>query len=211
MQVVSTNVGKVKVINYQGKLVKTGIYKYPVTKGIYLEAVDVKGDAVVDRCLHGGIDKACYLYSYDVYDYWKKLHPDLDWDYGMFGENLTVKGLDEKQIHIGAQYKIGEAIIEVSQPRQPCFKFGIRMGTQTILKQFVNTTYSGFYIRVLQRGFVKSGDLLECVKPEQNAPTIADAFYCLYQPQIKRLMLNELLHCETLADSCKQDIERRLG
>ena len=210
MKVIATNIGKKRELNYKGMKISTGIYKYPLKEGIYLEANDVKGDAVVDRESHGGIDKACYLYSYDVYDYWKKLHPNLKWDFGMFGENLTIAGLDETKIHIGAQYKIGEAIIEVSQPRQPCMKFGIRMETQTILKQFINTTYSGVYVRVLQNGLVKAGDSLELINAQPNAPTIADAFYCLYQPELKRSMLDKLFNCNALAESCKRDIKSRL-
>ena len=211
MRVVATNIGEKKEINYKGMRVVTGIYKYPVKEGVYLEAHDVKGDVVVDRESHGGIDKACYLYSYDVYEYWKALHPDLDWDFGMFGENLTIAGLDETKVHVGAQYRIGEAIIEVSQPRQPCMKFGIRMGTQSILKQFINTTYSGVYVRVLKAGKVQSDDVLELIKPQPEAPTIADAFYCLYQPELKRSMLDSLFNCEALAASCKQGIAARLG
>lgn len=210
MRVIATNVGEKRELNYKGTKITTGIYKYPVLEGIYLEANDVKGDVVVDRESHGGIDKACYLYSFDVYGYWKELHPNLKWDFGMFGENLTIEGLNETEIQIGAQYKIGEAIIEVSQPRQPCMKFGIRMETQTILKQFINTTYSGVYVRVLQNGLVKAGDRLELIKAQPNAPTIADAFFCLYQPELKRSTLDKLFNCDALADSCKEVIASRL-
>jgi len=210
MKVVATNIGKAQEIDYKGMKITTGIYKFPVKEGIYLEATDVKGDDVVDRESHGGIDKACYLYSYDVYNYWKELHPNLEWDFGMFGENLTVEGLDETQLHIGAQYRVGGAIVEVSQPRQPCLKFGIRMKTQKILRQFINTTYSGTYVRVLQSGLVKAGDTLELIKQAEQEPTVADAFYCLYQPEIRRSMINRLFNCEALADSCKEGIKARL-
>ncbi len=210
MKVVATNIGKVTEIDYKGKNVKTGIYKYPVQQGVFLEATDVKGDTVVDRVDHGGVDKACYLYNADVYGYWKELHPNLEWDYGMFGENITVEGLDETIIHIGAQYKIGGAIVEVSQPREPCFKFGIRMETQHIIKQFINTTYSGVYVRVLQSGLVKAGDSLELIDAQTQAPTIADAFYYLYQSDLKPAMMDKLLNCDTLAESCKKRLRTRL-
>jgi len=210
MKVIATNKGKAREIIYKGREVQTGIYKHPVSQGIFLGTTDVKGDEVVDRRFHGGIDKACYLYSYDAYEYWKKLYPNLDWDYGMFGENITILGLDETQIHIGSQYKIGEAIIEVSQPRQPCYKLGIRMGTQAILKQFINTTYSGVYVRVLQAGLVRPNDMVEIIKLQPEQPTIADAFYCLYQPEIKRSMIDRLFLCNALADSCKSGISQRL-
>ncbi len=208
MKVVSTNIGKAKEIAYLGKKIKTGIYKYPVSEGVLLEESDVKGDDVVDRIDHAGIDKACYLYSADVYNYWKEYYPNLDWNYGMFGENLTIEGLDETNILIGTQYKIGGAIIEVSQPRQPCFKFGIRMETQRIIKQFINTTYSGFYVRVLQNGKVQPGDCLETIKELKDVPTIAEAFAYLYQSNVEQSTISKLLNCNTLAKSYKKDLKR---
>ena len=171
---------------------------------------DVKNDNVVDRRFHGGVDKACYLYGLESYSFWKEQYPDLEWGYGMFGENLTILGLDERLLKIGEQYKIGEAIIEIAQPRQPCFKLGIRFNSQTILKKFINTTYSGVYVRVLKNGLVKSNDIMERIFEKPENPTIADAFYCLYQKELKRTQLDKVLNCKELAESCKIDIQRRL-
>lgn len=210
MKVIATNIGQAKEVNYRGKKITTGIFKYPVENGIYLEQTDVKEDCVVDRRFHGGEDKACYMYSYEAYEYWKNKYSNLEWNYGMFGENITVSGLDETQTHIGAQYTIGEAIVEVSQPRQPCFKLGIRMGTQAILKQFINTTYSGVYVRVIKNGWVRPNDTLKLYKPASLAPTIAEAFYCLYQPELIQEMFEKVLACKALAPSCKADILKRL-
>ena len=128
----------------------------------------------------------------------------------MFGENLTILGLDERLLKIGEQYKIGEAIIEIAQPRQPCFKLGIRFNSQTVLKKFINTTYSGVYVRVLKNGLVKSNDIMERIFEKPENPTIADAFYCLYQKELKRTQLDKVLNCKELAESCKIDIQRRL-
>ena len=211
MKIIATNIGEKKEVQYRGKTVVTGIYKYPVAEGIYLESTDVKNDTVVDRKYHGGVDKACYLYSLEAYSYFKNLFPDADWSYGMFGENLTVLGLDERLIKVGAKYQIGEAIIEVSEPRQPCFKQGIRMGTQAVLKPFINSTHSGVYVRVLQNGHVNPEDELQLIEDKQDNPTIAEAFYCLYQPELKRSLIEKVLNCKELAESCKNDIQRRLG
>jgi len=101
MKIISTNIAKKKTITWRGKQEQTGIYKYPVNEAIFLGAQDVKGDDVVDRKYHGGIDRACYLYAQDHYSYWKEKHPNLDWDYGMFGENITVQGFDEHSVLIG--------------------------------------------------------------------------------------------------------------
>lgn len=210
MKVITTNIAKIKEISYRGKKVKTGIYKYPVNEGVYLDQEDVKDDHVVDRRYHGGVDKACYLYPAEHYPFWKTQYPDLEWSYGMFGENITILGLDERLIRVGDQYQIGEAIVEIAQPRQPCFKLGIRFGSQTIIKKFINTTYSGIYIRVLKNGWVRPEDTMELIFEKPENATIAEAFYCLYQSELKKSLLDKVLNTDELAESCKNDIKRRL-
>ncbi len=210
MKVIATNIGSRKKITYRGREVVTGIYKYPTDKGIFLGEEDVENDHVVDRRFHGGIDKACYLYSVEAYAFWKPLYPNLDWDYGMFGENLSVLGLNEKLLKIGDQYKIGGAVVEIAQPRQPCFKLGIRMGTQAILKQFINTYYSGVYVRVIKCGTVKKGDVFELVKEAVGNPSIYDVFYSLYQEKIYKSTIDMILNCDAVPESAKKDIKRRL-
>ncbi|AUC75641.1 MOSC domain-containing protein [Olleya sp. Bg11-27] len=183
MQIVSTNIAKPTTIEWNGKKQTTGMYKNPTDAGIYLEKEDVKGDEVSDRKHHGGIFKACYLFSEDHYDYWKNLYPNIAFNYGVFGENLTVKGLDETKIRVGDIYKIGTALVQVTQPREPCFKLGIRFGTQTILKQFINHARPGTYIRILEEGFVKPGDHMLLVQAATNSLTTAQLFTLLFSKQ----------------------------
>jgi MOSC domain-containing protein YiiM len=176
MKVVSVNLGEKKIINYKGKIVETGIFKYPVQKAIFLGEEDVVNDAVIDRRYHGGIDQAVYAYSENHYDYWKNLYPDLDWKYGLFGENLTITNLEETEIQVGNHYKLGETIIEVTKPREPCMKLGLRFGTQKVLKQFWNSTKSGIYFKVIKTGNVKVGDEMVLIKKTVNTPTIAEVY-----------------------------------
>lgn len=176
MIVKSVNIGEKKTIEYKGKIVETGIFKLPVKNAIFLGEEDVVGDAVIDRKYHGGIDQAVYGYSENHYEYWKKLYPNLDWQYGMFGENLTISNLEETEIHIGNTYQLGEVILEVTKPREPCFKLGLRFGTQAILKQFWNATKSGIYFKVLKTGKVNVGDTLILVKKNENSATIAEVY-----------------------------------
>jgi len=176
MKVVSVNLGEKKIINYKGKIVETGIFKYPVQKTIFLGEEDVVNDAVIDRRYHGGIEKAVYGYSENHYDYWKNLYPDLDWQYGMFGENLTISNLEETEIQVGNQYKLGETIIEVTKPREPCYKLGLRFGTQQVLKQFWNSTKSGIYFKVVKTGNIVIGDEMVLIKKAINTPTIAEVY-----------------------------------
>lgn len=176
MKLISTNIGERKTVLWNDKKVETGIFKFSVDKPIFLGSEDVRDDNVIDRRFHGGINKAVYGYSYKHYDYFKKLHPDLDWQYGMFGENLTFSELDEEEITVGSVYEIGECIIQVTEPRQPCFKLGIRFESTEIISQFWNSTKSGVYFKVLHEGFVRSGDELLLLKKLNSTPTIAEVY-----------------------------------
>ena len=183
MKIIATNIAKPTTIVWNGKTQTTGIYKYPTKEGIYLNKEEVKGDEVSDRKHHGGIFKACYIFSEDHYAYWQNLYPNLDFNYGIFGENLTVKGLDETKISVGDIYKIGTALVQVTQPREPCFKLGIRFGTQAILKQFIKHARPGTYVRVLEEGLIKPGDKMILVQAATNRLTTTQLFTLLFAKQ----------------------------
>ncbi|MBL4653422.1 MAG: MOSC domain-containing protein [Flavobacteriales bacterium] len=210
MKVVSTNIAEARTVLKNGKEVKTGIYKMPAKEGIYLGKTDVKDDAVVDRKFHGGEDKACYLYSADHYPFWKEQYPDLDWHLGMFGENLTIDGLDESKIRIGATFEIGEAIIQVSEPRRPCSILGIRLNDVGLVKKFMNEPYPGIYVRVLKEGVVKSGDDLKHTNPSYGNLTIK-AVYSIFSENKRNTNLMIEALCEPyLSKDCKNSIRKRL-
>lgn len=126
MKIISTNIGNPTVILWNCKEEKTGIFKYPVNEAVCLRKNDIAKDTIIDRVHHGGSNKACYLFAADNYPYWKEIYPKLEWNWGMFGENLTVEGLNESLVRIGDIYKIGSAIVQISQPREPCYKLGVR-------------------------------------------------------------------------------------
>ncbi|WP_339662036.1 MOSC domain-containing protein [uncultured Polaribacter sp.] len=174
MKIVSTNIGERKEVVYKELKVTTGIFKFPVNEPVFLDTKEVKGDAICDRENHGGIDQAIYGYSLKHYEYWKPLYPKLKWSLGMFGENLTIDDIDERNIHVGDTFKVGETILEATLQRSPCYKLGIRFNDMKIVKQFWNTTFCGVYFKVLQTGFVKTGDIFEQLKSCPENPTIAD-------------------------------------
>lgn len=178
MQIISTNLGKPTEISWNGKLITTGIYKSPLDTPLLLETENVSGDTIGDPKVHGGIYKACYLFSAEQYPYWKEKYPHLEWNWGMFGENLTVKGLDESQIRVGNIYRLGTALVQITQPREPCFKLGLKFGTQEILKQFIDHGWPGTYVRILEVGKVSSGDTMDLVE-ESNNPLTTQQFYRL--------------------------------
>ena len=171
MKIIATSIAKPTTVVWRGREVQTGIYKEPVAGPIFLGKEDVAHDAVIDRKHHGGEFKACYLFGADYYPFWKEKYPELDWDWGMFGENLTVEGLDENQLYIGDIYKMGTAVVQVTEPRQPCFKLGIRFGDQNILKEFIDFGHPGTYVRILTEGEVTTGDTLELVEKAENSLT----------------------------------------
>ncbi|WP_298236885.1 MOSC domain-containing protein [uncultured Algibacter sp.] len=198
MKIISTNIANPTSIIWNGKELTTGIYKNPVNHPIFLGNQGVQNDEISDKKVHGGEFKACYLFSENQYDYWKNLYPNLDWKYGMFGENLTISGLNEKDIHISDIYKIGAALVQITQPREPCFKFGLKFGTQLALKQFIDRGFPGTYIRVLEEGYVKTGDSVELIEKAKDSISTWELFNLLFikdknQEHIKLIMNNNAL------------------
>ena len=210
MKVVSTNIGEPKTIVWHGQEVQTGIYKEAVSWPILLGNEDVETDRVIDRKHHGGKDKACYLYSADHYKYWAKFYPELDMPPGMFGENLTVEGLHEAKINIGDTFRIGGALVQATQPRQPCYKLGIRFGTQKMVKQFIDSGFPGVYVRVIQNGTVKTGDELILIE-KKNSLSIQKVNELLYTSNFEgeRENAQKAIHDPFLAESCRKDLIKR--
>ncbi len=176
MKIVSTNIGERKEVDWKGKKVVTGIFKFPVQQPIFLDGENVKEDVICDRKHHGGINQAVYAYSLKHYDYFKNLFPNSDWVLGMFGENLTVDDLDETTIHVGDQFLLGETILEATTSRQPCMKLGVRFNDMKVVKAFWQTTMCGVYFKALQTGNVKIGDTFKSLKKCPENPTIAQVF-----------------------------------
>ncbi|WP_461637438.1 MOSC domain-containing protein [Labilibaculum euxinus] len=208
MKVVSTNIGKSVEINYHGQIEKTGIYKYAVDQAIFLGKEDVVKDAVIDRRYHGGADKACYWYSEKHYAFWKDKFPNLDWNYGMFGENLTISDLDEGDIKIGDVFQIGNARVQVTQPRQPCYKLNYRFDCNSMVRQFIDAGFPGIYICVIEEGEVRKGDELILLERREESLSIREVYNLLYESSKDQLKLEKALSDPALAASCKRDLNK---
>lgn len=180
MKIISTNIGKPTEFIWNGKKETTGIFKTPTTDPIYLTKNDVLKDEVSNRLNHGGYYKACYIFSADHYPYWKELYPNLNWTWGMFGENLTLTNFNEKEVYLGDVYKVGEAIVQVSQYREPCYKFGYKFGTQNVLKQFIQYGFGGTYLSILKEGFVKVNDEFELIERSERRVSVYDLFKLVF-------------------------------
>ena len=169
--VASVNLGRPRLLLINGNSHKTGIHKVPADGPVRLENDAVDGDAVVDTRVHGGYDKAVYAYAAEDYEWWsRELERDLG--PGDFGENLTTAGIDIAEARIGERWRVGAALLEVSEPRQPCSTLGAKMGDQRFVKRFAKALRLGTYLRIVEPGEVAAGDPIEVVERPEHDVTI---------------------------------------
>jgi MOSC domain-containing protein YiiM len=157
VNVLSTNIGLPRTVEWRGKTVVTGIFKEPVEE-IRIRKFFVEGDNVSDLRVHGGESKAVYGYASEHYEFWRAEYPALPMPWGMFGENITTEGLLEKATLIGSVYRVGSALLQVTEPRFPCYKLAAKFGRVDIIRRFMESRRSGFYFTVIDEGTVKPGD-----------------------------------------------------
>ncbi|MBB1444206.1 MOSC domain-containing protein [Pseudoalteromonas sp. SG43-3] len=180
MKIISTNISKIKTLIHNGKEVKTGIFKTPTNEPVVIEKLNIIGDEQADLVNHGGVDKAVYAFSHNHYDYWKQTLENDDLAVGAFGENLTISDLDEANIHIGDHIRIGTALLEVSQPRVPCFKLAIALNNKNSLKLFTQHYCTGVYFRVLEQGVAKTGDSVVIEKKASHDISVKKLFQAFF-------------------------------
>jgi len=173
MTLLSVCVGLPTEVIWRGQPVTTGIFKEPVEGRIALRTLNLDGDRQADLSVHGGVDKAVYCYPSEHYGYWKQeLGRDLA--FGMFGENFTTAGLDEDSVRIGDEFSVGTARVVVTQPRMPCYKLGIRFQSDDMIRRFLASGRTGFYVAVTQEGEVGPGDRMNPVGREPDAVRVSD-------------------------------------
>jgi MOSC domain-containing protein YiiM len=180
MKLLSVNVAQPREIIHNGKPVMTGIYKEPFEGRVMLRPLNLDGDQQADLKAHGGKYKAAYVYSFEHYAFWERELGRDDFEFGEFGENFTVEGMTEDVVHIGDQFRIGEALVEVTQPRVPCFKLGHKMGSQKFVKQFLHSLRSGFYLRVIEEREVGARDTIQRVTIGPQKMTVREVNHALY-------------------------------
>lgn len=204
MKILSVNISELKPIVYNGKEELTGYFKKSVNEAIFLGFEGVKNDCVEDRLHHGGKDKSVYMYSFDHYAFWKNQYPNADWDFGMFGENITVENLNEAEIKIGDIFKVGTATVQVTQPRQPCYKLGIKFKNPKIVNEFRYSSFPGIYFRVLEEGFVNVNDEFKLIESNKNAFSVLEIYKLIYDNSPKLVDLNKALVDINLAQNVKK-------
>lgn len=208
MKVLSLNISQPQTIVVNGKSELTGYFKKPVD-AIFLGKTDVKNDSVIDREHHGGEDKACYLFGYNHYKFWKELYPNAEYDFGMFGENITLENLDESTLKIGDTFELGEAVIQITQPRQPCYKMGVKFNNQKVVNSFRLAHTPGIYVRVLKEGSVKKNDLLKLIQTDENSPTVLTVYRLIYNKNPTHNELMQIVNNSFVAASLKTYINTK--
>src|SRR5271170_4359088 len=179
-KVLSVNVGLPRDVNWEGKVVRTGIWKSPVQGRRLVRRLNIDGDGQGDLAGHGGEQRAVFVYQTDSYRYWEKQLGRNDFTFGQFGENFTVDGLADDEVCIGDRYRIGSALFEVTQPRVTCYRVGIRMNEPRMPALLVSHHRPGFYFRVLEEGEVESGDEIVKVADGPRHMTVVEADSLLY-------------------------------
>ncbi|KAB8129350.1 MOSC domain-containing protein [Gracilibacillus oryzae] len=208
-EVISLNVGKPQTYKFGEQILHTGFVKKPAKDACFLTKTGFKEDGQADLKNHGGEEKALLMYSEDHYPYWKNLYKQ-NFTYPAFGENITVKGLTEKELYIGDVFKIGEAVIQVAQPRQPCYKIAVYHQLKDITAVVTNTGYSGYYFRVLQEGEVSNSDKLEKIEESYVKVTPFDIFECLFHDRENRDRMEEYRSIPALSANVKNTLSKRI-
>jgi MOSC domain-containing protein YiiM len=210
VELVSLNVGLPRDIEWRGRVVRTSIWKDPVEGLVHVASLNLDGDEQSDLSVHGGPEKAVYAYPSEHYDYWRRELPATDLAWGAFGENFTTAGLLEADITIGDRIRVGSAEFIVTQPRMPCFKLGIRFGRDDIVKRFLRSGRTGFYLAVVREGDVARGNSIEFVGRDDHGVTVAEIASLYARDRDNADLLRRAVDVPALPESWKEYLRKRL-
>tara|TARA_B100000686_G_scaffold353950_1_gene461795 strand:- start:67622 stop:68275 length:654 start_codon:yes stop_codon:yes gene_type:complete len=210
MKILSINISEPKKIIFNGKELITSIYKKPVDKSVELTDLGIMGDQQADLKVHGGYDKAVYVYSHKHYQLWsEKLKRNFD-EFGLVGENLTIDDFNEEKINIGDEFSVSDCILKITQPRIPCYKLGIKMNDRNFPKNFSQSGRTGAYMKVLKTGKISPGDSLDLIKKEKNSMSIYEITDLLYIDIDNIDKMKNVIQIDSLTEEIKEKFRERL-
>lgn len=209
MKIFSLNVGLPRLVMRDNEPVSTGIFKEPVSGRVMLRTLNLDGDRQADLTVHGGPEKAVYVYPSEHYAFWKRELPEMELPWGMFGENFTTEGLNETETRIGDKFRIGSAEVMVTQPRMPCYKLGIRFGRTDIIKRFLISERSGFYLSVLKEGEVGVGDEFELIEKNASGVSVVDITRLYTSEKRNADLMRRAIATEALPESWREYFRKR--
>jgi MOSC domain-containing protein YiiM len=210
MKIISLNVGLPRLVLRDGEPVSTGIFKEPIDGRVMMRTLNLDGDRQADLSVHGGPSKAVYVYPAEHYDFWKRELPEMNLPWGMFGENFTTTGLLETEINIGDKFRIGTAEVMVTQPRMPCYKLGLKFGRPDIIKRFLQSERTGFYLAVLKEGEVGTGDEFEPLARDANDVRVSDITRLYTREKHNAKLLRRAIEVEALPESWRGYFQHQL-
>jgi MOSC domain-containing protein YiiM len=212
MRVLSVNISQLIRVPHKGEEFETGIFKRPVESvAVSVTVEGLAGDAQADRKHHGGKDKAVYVYSHENQLYWAGVRGESAYPHGHFGENLSVSGMTDDVAHIGDIFAVGSTVVmQVTQPRVPCYKLGIVFGDPAFVGEFLVSGRTGFYLRVLETGSVRRGDDIRRVSSDPLAVTVRDAMQALMKGPQQQECIRRVLAVEGLSEAWRHDLSNRL-
>ena len=202
--------GLPREVEWRGKPVRTSIFKEPVAGRARVARLNLAGDLQSDLKVHGGADKALYAYPAEHYAFWRDELPGTEFPWGVFGENLTTEGLLEDKVHVGDRFRAGSAEFIVTQPRMPCYKLAIRFNRADMVKRFLRSGRTGFYLAVLREGDVGAGDPIGLVAEDENQISIADVVALYTADAANQDLLRRASELASLPESWRQYFRERL-
>ena len=213
MKIISLNTGLPREMMYHGMRVTTAIYKEPVAGRVALRKLNLDGDRQADPTVHGGEFKAVYCYPVAHYDYWKQELPGRELPTAIFGENFTTEGFTEDSAHLGDRFAVGSAEVVVTQPRLPCYKLNVRFDSGEMVKRFLASGRTGFYLAVTREGEVGAGDEFKVIAREANAVPVSEItrlYIAKRWDEDDVASLRRALRVEVLPESWKEYFRERL-
>jgi MOSC domain-containing protein YiiM len=182
MKIMAVNVSQPIEFEFEGRTLRSSIFKRPVNGPVALGKTNLEGDGQANLKVHGGVHKAVYAYSHDHYAWWSETLGRNDLSFGQFGENLTISGLDEDEIAIGDRLLVGTALTAVTGPRIPCAMLGVKFNDKMMLRKFTEAARPGFYLRVIETGVVEAGDRVEKIQAGEGGLSIRDMYNAYSRP-----------------------------
>jgi MOSC domain-containing protein YiiM len=210
-KLISVNIGLPQVVMNNGNPVSTGIFKEPVAGRVMLRTLNLDGDRQADLSVHGGPSKAVYVYPSEHYEYWKRELPDIELPWGMFGENFTTAGLFESELNIGDKFRVASAVVVVTEPRMPCYKLALKFGRPDMIKRFLVSERTGFYLAVLLEGEVGEGDSIQLLEASKDSLRVSDITRLYSREKNNVGMLRRAIDIEALPESWRSFFRHRLA
>jgi MOSC domain-containing protein YiiM len=210
MKIISLNIGLPRLFMYKGVTINSGIFKSPVSGPVALRTFDLDGDRQADLSVHGGVYKAVYAYPSEHYAFWKNALPGMDLPWGAFGENFTIEGLLEDDVHVGDEFEIGTARVMVRQPRMPCYKLAAKFQREDMIQKFLKSGKSGFYFSVEKEGVVENGDSFKLLNSNPSGVIISEMNRLYFREKYNRSLLQKAIDTPQLPQDWRDYFEERI-